>query len=105
LGDLIKVVDGKRTIDFQLLEEQYGPELVPSIKATFELCIEKEWDWDFKKLDESQHFVNFILYTPSICRFFEFTKQLKKMETFILNKWTIETVNNLMEEIVDSIEV
>lgn len=105
MAGLLIIADGQKSINFELLEEKYGPELAESIRPTFELFVEREWDWDFKVLNENSYSVDFIMYTPSVCRFFEYSKILKKTETYVLGKWKMETVTNLMEKIVDSIEV
>jgi hypothetical protein len=58
---LVIDVDGVRTIDFEVVEEKYGSELVEKLEHLVDFYNEKGREWRLEIIEENKHFVELAL--------------------------------------------
>lgn len=70
-------VDGKKTLDFELLEEEYGEDLVRSLKNQLAYADKEELDWKLEVKDDPRFLVEILFCIRYCVVFYSVLKERK----------------------------
>jgi hypothetical protein len=74
---LIIKVDGVQTIDFEVVEEQYGSDLVKKLEHLVNFFNEKGWEWKLEIISRNRHFDEVALSTRATVDIYEILRSRK----------------------------
>jgi hypothetical protein len=98
--ELVIIVDGVKTPDYELLEEIYGSNLSNSIRECVERYKKENADWDLMILDQGHSIKSITFATSAWCRIYDVLVETKKIfEERLIGYHECEEVLNIMNRL------
>lgn len=79
MSNFVMEVEGKKTIDFDLLREKFGEELASEIELDLDFATENEIDWDLEVEEENSVFTLVYFTAPHSIDVYRVFRKLKKI--------------------------
>lgn len=75
--EFVSVIDGQKTINFELLEEQHGAEFAKAIQKEQDFCVAEQLDWKIEEIYSNEHFITFAFSTYAYSHIYELSLERK----------------------------
>lgn len=104
INNLMTEINDVKTINFDLLEEQYGIEVSQRIKERFEYCLEqKHGEWSLNIIEENKYFVAIAFVTSAYSWVYRVNMSLMNIsDQYIIGKVECKSLLGLMNSLCES---